>query len=296
MKSFTEFFTKLFSSLILMSLSLIFFSTASHAEIVIALKPDKNPEKMIEKRSQLEAYLSKKMNEPVKVIVPLTSSVIIQGLQNGSIDLGYLSSVDMLQARRGGIADILLAGDFNGKQYYTSYWLCSKDSSIQSVKELQGKPIAFASRTSTSGFLIPYWDLVKQGLVKEQADAESFFGKNKVRYGSGYSSAVQMLLRGEVEAAAVSDYVYETDRYLSINEKAQVRICDTQGPVPSHSIAVRNSLPAEKQNRIKAALLNLNESAEKSLRDELFDSALVEVNSEQHLASTKEALKVAGRL
>ena len=52
------------------------------SKIVVALKPDKDPEAMIAERAQLSKYLSKQLGKPVEVIVPLSSAVILEGLSN----------------------------------------------------------------------------------------------------------------------------------------------------------------------------------------------------------------------
>lgn len=261
-------------------------------KLVVALKPDKNPDRMVEQKGRLENYLGEHWNSPVEVMVPLSSSVILEGFRNQSVDLGFLSSVDMVNAVNANIAEVLLAVDFNGKQSYQSYWLTLKDKNYKNIGELKGKPVAFASRTSTSGYLIPHWDLIKSGHLQKGQSPEAFFGKGNVWYGSGYVSAIQQVLAGNAEAAAVSDYVFETDRYLTPEQKAKLRVLDTQGPVPSHMLAVRASLPENQKAELKKIFQGLNQSHFEELRNQLFESKLVSVNQEEHLHSTEEALQL----
>lgn len=261
-------------------------------KLVVALKPDKNPDKMLNQRKELEKYLADKWSTGTEVIVPLSSSVILEGFRNGSVDLGFLSSVDMVNATNAGLAEILLAVDFNGKQSYQSYWLTLKEKPYQSAADLKGKPVAFASRTSTSGYLIPHWDLIKSGQVKAGENLESFFGEGNVWYGTGYVSAISQVLAGNAEAAAVSDYVFETDRYLTPEQKSKLRVLDTQGPVPSHMLAVRTSLPDAQKKELIKIFEGLNQTQYEALRNQLFESKLVTVNQADHLKSTKEALEL----
>ena len=77
--------------------------------------------------------------------------------------------------------------------------------------------------------MIPTWDLVQQGLVGPEIALTDYF--SQTIYGNGYVSAVEKVLSGEVEAAAVSDYVYKGDnKYLSDAQKAQLKIVQEQGP------------------------------------------------------------------
>lgn len=260
------------------------------AEVVIALKPDKNPDRMLAEREQLSEALSKELGEAVRVIVPLSPAVILEGLSNGSIDLAYLSSTDLAHASKAGVARLLLAGEIEGKRFYQSYWLALNEKPYRSIEDLRGHPVAFASRTSTSGYLIPLLALAKKNLI--QRDPEEFFGKGNVWFGTGYSSAVERVLAGEAEAAAVSDYVFDKGNHLTPEQRARLKVIDTQGPVPTHVIAASTRLPPERCAALRAALLSL-QSKEPALCESIFTSKLVEADEAEHLAPVREALEFA---
>ena len=260
------------------------------AEVVVALKPDKDPDKMLAERESLAKALGASLGRPVKVIVPLSTAVIIEGLSNGSIDLGYLSATDMVNARDAEAASLLLVGEIDGKRSYESVWLCLKDSAHKQIADLQGKPVAFASRTSTSGYLVPLLDLKKQNLIEK--NPTEFFGEGNVWFGTGYMSAVERVLAGEAEAAAVSDYVYDKDKHLTPEQKARLRILAKQGPVPTHVIAVASSLTPEASAQLRAALLDFSEK-NPALHDTIFTSRLVETDAKAHLQPVEDALAFA---
>jgi phosphonate transport system substrate-binding protein len=263
--------------------------------LVVALKPDKNPQQMADERKSLEAYLRGSLGQPAEVVVPLSAAVILEGLAGGSIDVAYLSATDMLAARKAGAAEVLLAGEVGGKDHYKSYWLAARDKPYAGAADLRGRPVAFASRTSTSGYLIPHADLVKKGLLAQGQDPQAFFGEGNVFYGTGYVSAVERVLSGQAEAAAVSDYVFDHDKHLTAEQRQRLKKIAEQGPVPTHVLAVRKSLPAAEKARVRAALLAMNEPARAALRDRLFTSRLVVVDEAQHLQSLEEAMRLAGK-
>ena len=262
-------------------------------KLVVALKPDKNPDTMQQERKTLSEFLSAKLGKPVEVIVPLTSAVILEGMANGTVDLGYLSATDMINARRKNIADILLAGEIDGNNWYRSYWVSLKEKPYDGVDDLRGKPIAFSGKTSTSGFLIPLWDMKQKGLL-DKPDAESFFGKGNVWFGTGYVSAIERVLNGEAEAAAVSYYVLDKDKHLTAEQRARLKKVAEQGPVPTHVIAVRSSISASDREAIRKAIDSMNEPANATLRDNVFTSKLVPVDPEKHLAPLRDALNFTG--
>lgn len=259
-------------------------------KLVIALKANKNPEKMLAEKEALESYLSEKLNRVVEVLIPTDSSVVVESFRNGTLDLGYLSSTDAARNLDQNTASILLIHLKNDLPHYQSIWLSLKNKPYQSIDELKGAPVAFASRSSTSGYLIPVWDLSNRGLVGPDIALTDFF--SLTLYGTGYVSAVEKVLSGEVEAAAVSDYVFLGDnKYLNDSQKSRLQIIQQQGPVPSHTICVRSTLSDSDRQILKDALLSMNQDAP-SLRDQVFNGELMEVDEEQHLRVTREALEV----
>lgn len=268
---------------------------AGDHKLIVALRADKNPDAMREERERLGAWLGARLARPVEVIVPLSSAVIVEGLANGSIDLAYLSATDMWVARKKNAASVLLAGEIDGRTWYESWWLCLREKPYQSIAELAGQRVAFASRTSTSGFLVPVGDLVARELLPAGADPESFFGKGNVFYGTGYVSAVERVLQGEAEAAAVSYYVLAEDKHLTAEQRSRLRQFQSQGPVPTHVIAVGASVAGTERDALRQALLGLNEDAHIALRDRVFTSALRVVDENEHLAGIGRALRAAGK-
>jgi phosphonate transport system substrate-binding protein len=268
---------------------------SSKTKFIIALKPDKDPDAMLAERKSLAAALSDQLRKPVDVIVPLSGAVIVEGLANGTIDVAYLSATDMLNARKSEAASLLLVGEIEGKTWYRSYWLTLKDKPYQSVEDLRGKPVAFSSRTSTSGYIVPLYDLRRKGLISDRGNAEEFFGKGNVWFGSGYVSAVERVLRGESEAAAVSYYVLDQDKHLTLEQREKLKKVAEQGPVPTHVLAASRKLTGNERAQLKDALLALNEPVHQALRDRAFVAKLVETNEEDHLRPLAEALTLANQ-
>lgn len=268
--------------------------TTPASEIVVALKPDKNPEAMLKEGKALAEVLSKALARPVKVITPLSGAVISEGLRNQSIDVAFVSGMDLVKEKKAKVADALLAVEIRGKTSYESYWVSLKEKPYTRLEDLRGKPIAFASRTSTSGYRIPFSDLVKRGWIKKGEAPEKFFGEKNVSFGTGYVSALERVFDGSAEAAAVSDYVLLDNKHLTPEQIARLKIVDRQGPVPTHILIVRNSLEGATQSRVRDAFLTLNQASNQTLRDQLFGGKLVNVNSSEHIRSLEEAIVNTG--
>lgn len=264
--------------------------------LVLALKPNKNPEAMLAEKQALAQTLTPLLKTPVTVLIPSSNAVIIEGFLNGTIDLAFLSAMEALVAKSQNAGDILLAVDLNGRASYESVWLVRNGDPRASIADFKNTPVAFASRTSTSGALIPHADLVRRGLLPKGSPPEAFFGKGNVFYGSGYVSAVERLLDGQADAAAVSDYVFEGAKHLTPEQKARLRVLQRQGPVPSHVIAVRSGLSESHRSALLEALLKLNDSDGETarLRDQVFGGRLARADAASHLAPLSEALDLTG--
>jgi phosphonate transport system substrate-binding protein len=260
----------------------------------IALKADKNPESMLQVKQALEIALRQIAGKNVEIIVPTSAAVILEGLGNGTLDAGYISAMEYLQSRRHRAAKGLLVNEIKGKTHYESCWLVRADAPYQTVDELRGKPICFASRTSTSGYILPMADLVRTGRLRQGGAAEEYFGAGNVYYGTGYVSAIERLLNGQVEAAAVSDYVIDEDKHLTADQKQRLRVLARQGPVPTHILAVRPDMPEAEQAQLKKALLHLNEEPWVELRDRAFTAKLIDVDVETHVSSLQDSLDKIG--
>ena len=77
-------------------------------KLIIALKANKNPEKMLAEKHDLEKYLAGKLNRQVEVIIPTDSATVVESFRNGTLDLGYLSSTDAARNLDQKTASILL--------------------------------------------------------------------------------------------------------------------------------------------------------------------------------------------
>ena len=99
-------------------------------KVVIALKANKNPEKMLAEKEALEKYLSLKLDREVEVLIPTDSSVVVESFRNGTLDLGYLSSTDAARNLDQKTASILLIHLKNGSPSYQSVWLSLKNKNL----------------------------------------------------------------------------------------------------------------------------------------------------------------------
>lgn len=253
------------------------------------------------KANAVVQFLSQELKMPVEAIVA-DDTAAVEALRANRADVAFLSSRPALKAEELAGAKLYLAEvrpNYSGRQTYRSVFVVRQDSPLQSkgsirqtLSQLRGKRMTFTSPTSGSGFIFPVAELVRHGLVPGRDRLEGFFGQ--VNYGSNYSGALQALLRGQADVAAVSEYALKPP-YLTAEEGAKLRILAAIPGVPAHGIAIDDDVPAPLREKLIAALLKLNQPANNSLLRDLYNSTeLVRVNHKSHLATMREALLRAG--
>jgi phosphonate transport system substrate-binding protein len=253
------------------------------------------------KANAVAAFLSKEMGIPVRAQVS-DDTAAVEALRANRADVAFLSSRPALKAEQLANARLYLAevrDNYSGRYTYNSVFVVSANSPLKTqgsakatLQQLRGKKMAFTSPTSGSGFIFPVSELVKQGLVPNRDRLDGFFGQ--VSYGGNYSKALQAVLRGQAEVAAVSEYALFPP-YISAQEKSQLRILHKISGVPAHGIAIDDDVPVAVREKLINALLKLNQSPNNQLLRNLYNSTeLVRVDHNRHLAPVRAALKNAG--
>lgn len=274
------------------------------SELVFIFQKQKDPAKIQSDADKVAAFVGKEVGLPVKAVVPGDYSASVQALVSKKADFAYVSSMPFLLARRDGGATLLLAEVRKGadgveKTNYNSIFVVPKDSKLQSVadlvKDAKQQRMVFTSPTSTSGYLMAYSRLVNEGLLKPKQDPREVFAS--VAFGGGYTQALEQLLAGRGDVAAVSDYVLEgprVDTYLKPEQREKLRILDRTPGVPTHLIAARAGLSDGLKAKMKAALMKLATEQPEVLADVYGATKFAEVNEDEHVKKAIEAVEQSG--
>ncbi len=279
-------------------------TTSDPADLVFVFQKQKDPQKIEEHAASAAKFLSGQLQIPVTRDVPLKYSMAVQALVSGKADVAYLDSLAFVLARRDGDVEILVAEvrkDSSGKARtdYDSILVVARDSPLKSIDDLVRNAadlrIAFTSEISTSGYLMAVRRLVNEGLMKAGQDPNQAF--KSVAYAGGYTQALQQVLDGRSDVCAVSYYTMEGERadvYLEKAQRDRLRILARTPGVPTHLICVRRSLSTDLKQRIKSALLKMSREQPELLADVYGAKSLTQVDEQEHVAATVEALKYVG--
>jgi phosphonate transport system substrate-binding protein len=252
------------------------------------------------KAKAVTEFLSKELQQPVEAVVG-DDTAAVEALRANRADVAFLSSRPALKAEQLANARLYLAevrSNYSGGHTYKSVFVVAKDSSLKSgqskatLNQLKGKKMAFTSPTSGSGFIFPVGELVQKKLVPDRDRLSGFF--SQVTYGGGYDKALQALLRGQADIAAVSEYAMSPP-YITAAEAGKLRVLYSISGVPAHGVAIDDDVPANTRNKLIAAMMKLNQPENNQLLQSLYNSTkLIKVNHDSHLKPMRDALQRAG--
>lgn len=283
-------FLKLISVLVLsFSVQAAFSET-----LVFSFQKQKNPEDLKKASTAMSEQLSKKLNQKIEVLIPTSYGTTAQGLISNKVQVAYMDSLPFILASKETGLDIVAVEKRNDKTQYDSIFVVKKGSSIKSLKDLKGKKMAFASQTSTSGYLFPFKRLLEEKLVSGPQDLNKFF--SQIVYAGGYDKALLAVLNGQADVAAVSDYAFEgakADLYLTAEQRSQMEILTRTPGVPTHLIAVSKKVPEKVRAQIQTALLEIAKENPDMLSSVYGAAELVKPQGE-HTLKTSDALAKTG--
>jgi phosphonate transport system substrate-binding protein len=274
--------------------------TTAKPKITIAFATRKGVVDLDKHADAVAKLLATETKTTVEAIVS-DETAAVEALRANKVDVAFLGSRAALKAEQLAGAKMLLAevrDNYSGGKTYKSIFVVRNDSPLKSqgsaqatLSQLKGKRMAFASRTSGSGFVVPTGELVNRKLVDSPDRYEQFF--SQVFYGDGYSSALQAVLRNQSDVAAVSEYAL-LPPWITEAEGKQLRVLYSIPGVPAHGIVFDDDIPKPQQDSLVSAFLKLNQPNHNAMLVSLYNSTkLVRVDHNQHLQLMRTALKNA---
>lgn len=128
-----------------------------------------------------------------------------------------------------------------GKTEYQSVFVVRPNSGIESIKDIKGKRMAFGSRDSTQGHLIPRIILDKNNIKLEELKSYTYTGSHQ--------NCAEAVVSGKSDVCGMQDQLA-----LKLAAQGLVKIIHTSENYPSSGIVVRKSIPVEVIQRVKQAL------------------------------------------
>ncbi len=214
-------------------------ASASAQTYSVGVVPQFEPRKMFSIWQPLVDELGKRTGHPLKLVVPLTVSEFERELEKGSYDFVYANPYHIMRVIPKQ-AYIPLVRD---RTPLRGILLVRKDSTLQSLKELNGKTLAVPSPNALGASLLLRADLeylhqVRMTLVNVKT----------------HSSAYLNVLNGLTDAAGgVEKTLAEQDEPI----RNALKVVYTTRDMPSHPIAAHPRVKKEVYEKVRQSILEL---------------------------------------
>jgi phosphonate transport system substrate-binding protein len=205
-----------------------------------------------------QEYLEKTLGVEVEIFTAGNYDGVIQALAAGQIEFSFLGSSSYAAAyteTKGGVVPLLTSLQQDDSTGYYGVIVVRCDSGLKTIDDLKGKTLAFADPDSTSGYNVPYYNLVQQGY-----EPETFFAG--IPFSGSHEAGVVGVANGQFDAAAT----YISNEKNGIPQRMETKgmikegeICKiwTSPEITSGPFTARTNLPQGLVDEMKAAMLAL---------------------------------------
>jgi phosphate/phosphite/phosphonate ABC transporter binding protein len=205
----------------------------------------------------LARFLERELGVPASIIIAKKYDDLADLVRNGAVELGFFSPAAYVKARDAMPAVPIATATRAGSPTYLGYLVVRGNDPATELAGLRGKSIAWVDSSSTSGYLYP------RALIRSRGyDPNTFFGRAVMA--GDHDKALDMLLAGDVEVAAVTNHVVDrprTDRAAAVRG---LRVIAKSGRIPLDCLVVHSAVDREFAARVRAGLFGLAHSVEAS--------------------------------
>jgi len=262
-----------------------FYLQAADKPLSVGMIPDAGATQIsIQQKEPLKNYLAKSMGEDINLIIPTNYNATVEGLGNGSLDFAYLGGLTYVKAHRqyGVIPLVQRTSDLE----FHSLFITGANSNIHSLADLKGKTFAFGDINSTSGHLMPYYELQQAGI---NVDADL-----KYRYTGSHPATAKAVESGAADAGALDETVYNSMISDGKLDKTKVRVFYTSKPFVDYVWVARKDLSKDSQEKFINAFTRLQEGKDDQVLEILRGKKFVRASDDKYelLRKTAEELKM----
>lgn len=214
----------------------------------IGVLPDESPERLRQRYEPLLDHISEQLQISCELVIPSSYDELLSLFTDQSVDLAYFGGFTYVKARQKTGAVPLVMRRIDTR--FTSYFLVTGDSTVESLQDLRGKRISFGSRLSTSGHLMPRFFLGQQNI-----DPESYF--NEIFYSGAHDKTAYRVRDGQVDVGAANAATVRSMLEDGRLDKGDIRILWETPPYADYVWAMRPVFETSARERLRDAFLLL---------------------------------------
>jgi phosphonate transport system substrate-binding protein len=215
-----------------------------YAVVKFGILSGENEQDRIQRYTPLEEYLQETLGVEVEIFTAGNYDGVIQALAAGQIEFAFLGSsayAAAYTATDGNVIPLLTTQNRSGRTGYFSTIVTRCDSGIASIEDLAGKTLAFADPDSTSGYAVPYYNLVQEGY-----EPTTYFAA--IPFSGSHEAGVAGVANGTFDAAATYEDTELNGIYQNMEKKGMIDadvVCKiwTSPEITSGPLTARADLP-----------------------------------------------------
>lgn len=227
-------------------------SEAKQKTLTIAYAPNESTEQSSDARNGLAKDLGEKLGMQVKEIQASDYNAIVEALRTGKADLAYMGPLAVaLASERAGAEPIVMKaveGDKSQAIYHSLLVTNSENTAINSIQDIKGKTIAFVDPDSTSGNLIPTYEIIK-AYPNDNLDSDMLHTNGKFFEAASYSgkhqAGLQAVIKGDVDVVPISDHILAAEIANGNAKKEDIKTIFESSPIPAEAMVVRKGIDPE---------------------------------------------------
>ena len=215
----------------------------------IGILPDQAPEELRRRYKPLFEHISAAVGLPYKLVMPSDYGDMLSRFKAGQIELAYFGGLTYLLAAQTVGAHPLVMREADSR--FVSHFFVRAGTPATRLEDFRGKKMAFGSRLSTSGHLMPRYHL-----QQNKIEAENYF--SSVIYSGAHDKTVAMVVDGEADIGAANGLIVEEMMANKRQGADRLRIIWTTPHYPDYVWAIQNSVPEETREKLRDAFLQLS--------------------------------------
>lgn len=230
-------------------ISILIFSTLSaereKEKLTIGFLPYLASAHLIASYTPLAQYLSKRLNIEVEIVISKDYGAHLEATGKDRFDISFLGgSPYVVITDEYGKKPLLARYEFSGQPYFRSVVFGRKGHGITSLKELEGKKIAFGNPNSTLSTQVPLWIYLQEG-VKLQ--------KEHVDFMSNHENVIFGVISGDYAAGSIAEEIFNENQASGIEVIAYSPLLST------HLFVARGDMESGLVEKIREAFLELKD-------------------------------------
>jgi phosphonate transport system substrate-binding protein len=210
---------------------------------------------------------------------------VLNEFSEGRVDAAFVGSLVYGKLRRGMNVVPLARPESGGVSRYRGVIVVRRGTGFGTLADLKGKRFAYVSDTS-AGELFPRAKVIEAG-----GAWPGFF--STVMNAPSHRSAINLVLSGAADAAAVKDLVLRREQAASTVARTELVVLSTSDLFPENALVIAGSFSEKDRSALRSLLLSLDgEKAGKEALRKLGADRMVPTADEDYAAMYALARKI----